>query len=220
MRHFLVVGLGSFGRAVAEELMAAGSEVIGVDERMGPVEELRDQLTVAAQVDSMDPEALRAIGAERVDAAVVAIGENFEARVLTVAILKELGVPEIAARARNERERQILELVGATRVVRVEVEMGQRLARTLVATAVQDSVEIAEGISLISWTADERVQGKCLAEAGLRSTWDLSLVAVKRPRPEGGEAVTILPETTFTFQAGDILLLVGAEARIRAFVKG
>lgn len=80
-------------------------------------------------------------------------------------------------------------------------------------------MEIAEGISLIYWTADERVVGKTLAQAELRARWGLNLVAVKRARPDGGESVTMMPDPDFTLLAGDVLLLVGADARIRAFTR-
>lgn len=218
MRRFLVIGLGRFGRTVAEELTEAGAEVIGLDQDMSRVEAVRDRIAVAAQADSTDPEALRAVGGHEVDVAVVAIGEGFEAEVLTVAALRELGVKEIVARAQTERERRILELVGATRVLLVEVEMGRRLARTLLAAKVVDHVEIAEGLSLIHWKADERVGGKTLAQSELRSRWGLDLVAVKRLRPDGTEGVAVLPDSEYVLQGGDVLLLVGADARIGAFI--
>jgi trk system potassium uptake protein TrkA len=219
MRHFVVVGLGRFGRAVAEGLTEAGAEVIGVDEDMALVEAVRDRIAVAAQVDSVNPDALKTVGADKADAAVVAIGENFEAEILTVAVLKELGIQEIVARARTEREARILELVGATRVLFVEVEVGQRLAKTLAATDVVDHVPIAEGVSIVYWTADERVLGKTLAEANIRAEWGLDLVAVRRPKPGGGDAVTVMPPVDFRFQGGDILVLVGADARLAAFTR-
>ena len=217
MKRILVIGLGRFGRPLAEALAQAGAEVIGLDENMALVEEIRDRIAVAAQADSTDPQALRAVGAAEVDAAVVAIGEDFEAEVLTVAVLKELGIREIIARVQTERERRILELVGATRTLFVEGEMARRLAKTLAATAVLDAVEVADGISMIHWTADERVAGKRLRDADLRARWGLDLVAVKRRRPEGGETCTVMPEPDFALLAGDVLLLVGADARIRAF---
>jgi len=217
MKRFLVIGLGRFGRPLAEALTAAGAEVIGLDEDMSLVEAVRDRIAVAAQADSTDPQALRAVGAPEVDAAVVAIGEDFEAEVLTVAVLKELGIKEIIARSQTERERRILELVGATRTLSVEGEMARRLARSLATVSVLDSVEVAEGISLIHWTVDGRVAGKRLRDAELRARWGLDLVAVRRRRPDGGETCTVMPEPDFTLQAGDILLLVGADARIRAF---
>ena len=185
MRHFLVIWLGRFGRAVAEGLTEAGAEVIGVDEDMNLVEAVRDRIAVAAQVDGVEPEALKAVGAAEADAAVVAIGEDFEAEVLTVAILKELGIREIVARAQDDRQRKILELVGATRVLFVEKEMGRRLARALAATHVTDHVNLGDGISLIYWTADDRVVGKTLAQTELRSRWGLHVVAVKRRGPTG-----------------------------------
>jgi trk system potassium uptake protein TrkA len=154
MKRFPVIGLRRFGRAVAEGLTEAGTGVIGLGENMTLVEAVRDRITVAAQVDSVNPQALKAVGPAEVDGAVVAIGENFEAEILTVAVLKELGIKEIVARAQTERERTILELVGATRVLFVELEMG-RLAKTMAAIQVVDHVEIAEGISLIYWTADD-----------------------------------------------------------------
>ena len=216
MKRFLVVGLGRFGRAVAEGLIDAGGEVIAVDTDMHFVEAARDRVTVAAQVDSVEPDALRAVGAEEVDAAVVAIGADFAAEILTVAILKELGIKEIVARANTERERRILELVGATRILSVEAEMGQRLARSLVATHVLDNVPLSEGVSMIYWTADERVIGRTLADSELRSRWHLSLVAVRRA---GGEKLEILPPPDFVFHEGDVLLLVGADPRLAAFTK-
>ncbi|OGB92244.1 MAG: hypothetical protein A2Z31_08115 [candidate division NC10 bacterium RBG_16_65_8] len=217
MRRFVVVGLGRFGQAVAEGLTEAGAEVIGVDEDMALVEAVRDRIAVAAQVEGVNPDALKTVGADKADAAVVAIGANFEAEILTVAVLKELGIKEIVARARNDREARILELVGATRVLFVEVETGHRLAKALAATDVVDHVTIAEGISIIYWTADERVIGKTLAEADLRTQWELNLVAVRRPKPGGGDTVAVMPPTDFRFQAGDVLRLAGADARLSAF---
>jgi len=217
MKRFLVIGLGRFGQPLAEALTQAGAEVIGLDQNMALVEEVRDRIAVAAQADSTDPEALRAVGAAEVDAAVVAIGEDFEAEVLTVAALKELGIKEIIARTQTEREQRILELVGATRTLFVEGEMARRLAKTMASTAVLDAIEVADGISMIHWTADERVAGKRLREADLRARWGLDLLAVKRRQPAGEETCTVMPGPDFALLAGDVLLLVGADARVRAF---
>lgn len=216
MKRFLVVGLGRFGRAVAEGLIEAGGEVIAVDTDMSLVEAVRDRVTVAVQVDSVEADALRAIDAAEVDAAVAAIGGDFAAEILTVAVLKELGIKEIVARANTERERRILELVGATRVVSVEAEMGTRLARSLAATDVLDLVALGEGVSMIYWTANERVLGRTLAESELRARWQLSLIAV---RPAGTEKLEFLPPPEYVFREGDVLLLAGADARLAAFTR-
>lgn len=216
MKRFLVIGLARFGRAVAEGIVEAGSEVIAVDTELDRVEAVRDRVTVAAQLDAVEPEALREIGAAEVDGAVVAIGEDFAAETLTVAVLKELGVKEIVARAGSEREARILKLVGATRVVTVEVESGQRLARSLVATDVLDHVPLADGVSMISCAADERVIGKSVGTSGLRERWRLTLIGV---RPAGSGKLDVPPEPDYTLREGDTLLVVGTDARLAGFTR-
>ena len=215
MKHFLVIGLGRFGRAVAEELTEGGGQVIGVDTNMSLVEAVRDRVAVAAQIESADPDTLRNLGAAEVDAAVVAIGEDFATEVLSVAVLKELGIETIVARASGERERRILALVGATRIVSVEVEMGQRVARSLLGTDVVDHVSLGDGVSVVYWTADERMVGKTLADCQLGEK-HIALVAVRRGDPE---QLDVLPGPEYTFQTGDILLLAGYDVRLRAFTK-
>jgi trk system potassium uptake protein TrkA len=180
------------------------------------VEAVRDRETVAAQVEMLDVETLRQLGATEVDAAVVAIGEDFAAEVLAVALLKELEIAQIVARTQTDRERRILELVGATRVVSVEVEMGQRVARSLVTTDVLDHVTLGPDVSLVYWTADARVLGRSLADSELRSRWHLSLGGV---RPGGGDKLDIPPPPDYVFREGDVLLLVGHDARLAAFVR-
>lgn len=225
MRRFLVIGLGRFGSALAEALAKGGGEVIAVDERMELVEAIKDKVAYVAQLDSMEIESLEAVGAKEVDAAVIAIGEDFEASVLTTAILKELGLKEIIARANTEREKKILELVGATRVIAIEAEMGRRLAKALLATSVLEHIELSEGYSMIQWEIDDRFIGKTIAEARLLSKWGLNLVGIKQKvevgskegKPEVVERMELVPRPDYVFQKGDILVLVGREKDLEAF---
>lgn len=215
-KRVLVVGLGRFGRAVAETVMDGGGEVIAVDTEMALVEAVRDRVTVAAQLDSVEADALREIGAAEADAAVVAIGEDFAAEVLTVALLKELEIAQIVARAMTDRQRRILELVGATRVVLVEAEMGQRVGRSLVASDVVDQITLGGGVSIVYWTVDERRVGKRLADLELRTRWHLDVVGVRRGEEE---ALALFPPGDYPLGEGDVVLLVGPDARLAAFTR-
>ncbi|MFN0243403.1 MAG: potassium channel family protein [Planctomycetota bacterium] len=129
--RILVVGLGRFGAALVGGLTQRGRDVIVVDEDMARVDAFKDQAGYALQLDSTDVAALQAIDAHTCAVAVVAIGEDFEAAVLTVAALKECGVPRVIARARNARQARILRAVGADETIEVESEVGQRLAAAL-----------------------------------------------------------------------------------------
>ena len=132
-KRFLVVGLGSFGVSLAESLTQAGFEVMAVDRSMANVEAVRDKVSHALELDATDAEALRDAECATCPAAAVTIGDDFEAAVLTVAALREAGIQRVLARARNHRQARILRAVGASQVIEVEWEMGQRLAQTLAA---------------------------------------------------------------------------------------
>jgi len=130
-KRYLVIGLGRFGSAVAEALAQHGAEVVAVDNDMANVEAVKDRVTFAIELDATDPMALRSIEATNCNGAIVAIGENFEANVLTVAALKEVGVQNIIGRARSPRHARILAAVGANRVIELEAEMGRAVGRNL-----------------------------------------------------------------------------------------
>ncbi|MGH7378938.1 MAG: potassium channel family protein [Candidatus Methylomirabilales bacterium] len=224
MKQILVAGLGRFGETLALTLEEAGVEVIAVDNDSDHVEAVKDRVTHVAQLDSTDLNALKAIGAERVDAAVVAMGEDFEASVLTTAALRELGVKQVVARANTEREARILRLAGADRVLFVEQEMGQRLGKALVGSSVLDHIALAEGYAMIQWAIDDRLAGKTLGEAKLRTRHRVNVVAIKKrevTKAEDGseqvrEQLDPVPLPDYRFAPGDILVLVGKESDLEA----
>lgn len=130
-RRILVVGLGRFGAALSTGLYEAGWEVLAVDRSMERVEPVRDRVSYALELDATDPAVLRSVDVEHCEAAVVAMGEDFESAVLAVAALKECGVPRVIARAGNARRARILRAVGADEVIEVETDVGRRLAAAL-----------------------------------------------------------------------------------------
>lgn len=131
-KSFLIVGLGRFGTALCLKLAALGQSVIGIDSMAAPVMELSDKISVAAQMDVTDENALRKIGAKDVDVAVVTIGEAVEHSILCTSLLVEMGVPVVIARASNKLHARVLERVGAHKVISPESDMGTRIAENLV----------------------------------------------------------------------------------------
>lgn len=126
-----VIGLGRFGEAVALRLVALGHEVIGIDGNADIVQKLADDLPHVVQADSTEAEALRALGVNEVDYAVVAIGASLEGSVLSVLALQELGVKDIWAKASTRQHGLILTRLGVLKVVFPEADMGHALAEQL-----------------------------------------------------------------------------------------
>jgi trk system potassium uptake protein TrkA len=225
MKRFLVIGLGRFGMSLAETLFSEGAEVIAVDSRLERIDEIKDKVSLAVQLESTDPDALRSIGADRVDVAVIAIGEDFEASVVTTAILKELGLKEIIVRAYTERERKILHLVGATRVNFVEDEMGRRMGKTFCGNEILDYIELSSTHSIVQWEIPEGWAGQPLVELRLEK-WEIILLAVKRPGSSTidlglgeGDRLEFHPPSEYRLVKGDVLVLAGKNNELTRFTE-
>lgn len=207
----IVIGLGRFGRAVAHSLAQLGHEVLGIDDRSEVVQELSGELTHVVQANSTSVETLRQLNAANFPHAVVAIGSDLEASVLTVLALSELGVPDIWAKAVTSRHGRILERTGAHHVVYPEVTMGQRVAH-LVTSKIIDFIEFDDGFAIAKTRAPMDVQDKTLAESELRRVYNVTIVGIKRP----GEDFTYGRPDTMV-RPGDLLIVAGPTREVEAF---
>lgn len=223
-KKYAVIGLGRFGAGLARALARAGGEVIAVDRESRPVEKLRDEVTIAARLDSTDEDALRAQGVAEVDVAVVSIGDNFEATALTVAILKSMEIPYVVARAESEIQERILRAVGAHDVSAPEHESALRWAHRLELSAVGHYIELGDAHSLVSLPAPRSFVGRTLVELDVRNQFGVNLIAIERgTTDERGDAPSpsvrtmVIPRGSTKIQAGDALLVVGENEAITAF---
>ncbi len=221
MKRYAVIGLGLLGRTVARELSARGLEVIAVDLDGELVQAIADEVTLAVRLDSTNREALLRQGIDQVDAALVAIGENFQASVLTTALLKEFGVKRVVSRAVTEQEAKILKLVYADQVVLAEEWVARRLAQQLASPSLLDMVELSPGMSLARVEAAPEMWGKTLSSLKFRQRYGLNVVAVIKPENEEREvAQTLLPDPDAMIDEGDVLLVDGTDEAIEMLASG
>ncbi len=209
-RRFLVVGLGEMGKAVALTLAEAGAEVIALDIDMHLVDEVKDRVTYAVQGASDDLAVLRAIEAQHADVAVITIGRNFDATVLTVSALRDMGVKQIIARASNDRRRRVLEQVGATRVLAVEEEAGHSLSRALLSPHVLDLQELAPGYDVVEWRVPQSFVGQTLAQIDFRRRFGLLVIAIRRTSKAPAE----IPEPDWVLTEDTVLFVAGRHKEI------
>jgi trk system potassium uptake protein TrkA len=228
MKQFAVIGLGKFGRKVALTLAEKGGQVLAVDEDIRKVEEIKDRVAQAVCLDSTDEDAMRAAGLEDVDAAIVSAGENLELSVLSTAILKRLGVPHIVARAVSDLHAQILERVGATRVINVEEQMGEQVARSIIAPEIHEQFALATGHSLAEVVPRPELIGQSIGRINFRQQYGVNIIAIQKRIPvvtaEGRNSFQILindlPKPTDVIEADDVLVVVGSDENIEKLARG
>ncbi len=207
----VVLGLGRFGASLASELVRRGTEVLGVDSKQRVVQGFADELTHSAVADTTDIEALRQLDVPDYQRAVVGIGTDLEASILTTAVLVDLGIPNIWAKAISRQHGRILERVGAHHVVLPEHEMGERVAH-LVTGRMLDYIEFEDDFAMVKTSPPPDVVGRPLSETGVRNRDRITVVGVKRP----GEDFTYATENT-VLQAQDLLIVSGKIDDVEAF---
>jgi len=206
-----VIGLGRFGTAVAETLDSLGHHVLGIDESPPRVAALRDTLDHVVEADSTDPLALEQVGVKELDRAVVAIGADVEASILTAAALVDLGLGDIWAKAMTAAHARILERVGAHHVVFPEAQMGERIAH-LVAGRMLEFLPLDAGFALVETHAPPSVLGRSLGELGVRGRYGITVVCVK---PAGGKFTYATSDTVL--RQGDVIVVAGETSSAEGF---
>ncbi len=185
-RTYAVLGLGRYGRAVAEELVKNGAEVIAIDENEEYVNDASADIPICKCADITDSEVVEKLGIANVDVVIVAMASNLEASVMAVTLCKEVGVPTVIAKCSNELHQKILSRVGADRVVFPEKESGTRLAKNILSSGFADLIELSEDISMVELDVKTDWEGKTLLQLDLRKKYSMNVVAIRK----GEEVVT------------------------------
>lgn len=207
----VVIGLGRFGSSLALGLMRRGADVLGIDEDEQLVQHYGDELTHAAVADATDETALRQLGVPEFSRAVVSIGTDIEASILTTSLLVDLAIPNIWAKALNRRHGKILERIGAHHVVLPEHDMGERVAH-LVTGRMLDYIEFDDDYAIIKAIAPAEAVGRSLGETRLRSRFGVTVVGIKPP----GEDFTYATAETVV-RRGDVIIVSGRIDQIERF---
>lgn len=223
MRLFVVLGLSQFGKHTALALYKNGGDVIAIDSNEDLVELIKDEVGHAICADATDVEALRAVGVNRADTAIVALAEdNLEDSILCCTALSELGVGRIIVRSGSEQHGKILAKVGATRIIYPEKQMGEELAKSIIASGVLDQVTLSSGqVVAFIRPVDEFIH-KPLSECRFLEKYRLLVIGIQTParsvddRGELTEELVLnsLPVPEDVIHEEDILIVVGSQNQI------
>ena len=204
-----VIGLGRFGSSVARSLYNLGHDVLAIDVNEDRVQSMMGQVTFPVTGDATNEMVLRELGIAEYDAAIVAVGTDLVASVMSTVLLKTMGIPYVVARAHDELHGNVLERIGADKVVHAESEMGVRVAHNMFNPNVQEYLELASNFGFSRMRIPGEYAGKSIKELGFSSPRDkygLAVMAVKR-----GRDITLNPDINDRVQEGDLLILAGRD---------
>jgi trk system potassium uptake protein TrkA len=226
MEKFAVIGIGHFGRAIALNLSRKGADVMAIDSNFEKIDQISDEVSYAVTLDATDKKALLSQDIKSFDVVIVAIGANFEQRLLCVALLLDLGIKRIICRALGRNQRIILEKMGITEILSPEDEVGTSLARRLMNPSMLSYLDLSDDYSIMEIIAPKHICGVALGKIDLRDKYKLSLITIKRAFTEIHKGITTeaqhvlgVPDTKTIIEDKDTLILFGKNRDIEKFVE-
>ena len=213
LEQIAIIGLGKFGMTVAKSLSNYDCDVLAVDSDEALVEEAVPFVTKAIQINALEADALEACGLKEFDIAIIGIGDNIESSLMIALTLKDMGIPKIIAKARDEKHAKLLEMIGVSKIVQPEIDSALKLVNSITTKYIIDKTELGKDFSMVEIEAPKDWISKDFGELALRQKYSFNIICVKR-----GEEV-VFPTAHTVVQEGDTLMLMAPEKSLQALDK-
>ena len=214
MKQIAIIGLGAFGLRMLEELITITNEIIIIDKDAEIINKYKDRAKAAYITDAINEVALRKIIPREIDAVIVDLGGKIEVSIMTTNYLKKMGIKQIIVKAQTDEHGEVLEMVGASRVVFPDREAAKRITPMLASSLLFNFMPISTNLALAEVRANEECIGKTLLDANLRKIFGLNVVAMRKV---DAEDFSFINDPSYIFTESDVLLVAGNEDNINKF---
>ena len=203
MKSYVVIGLGRFGLEMAAKLYACGEEVLAIDTDEAVIDKIADRVTRAVAADARDIDVLKKLGVKSIDRAVVAVGSDLGASALITMNLKTLGVPYILCKAHDDTYREILEKLGADKVIIPEREIADKLSLGLTVAGIMEYIELSDEYGIVEMKTPQPWLCRTIRELALLTTYGANVIAMRQ-----GESLQIPPDIDVRLDEDTALLIL------------
>ena len=203
-KQYLVIGCGRFGSSVAKKMCQLGNEVMVIDKDEDSINNIAELVTHTAIVDVTEERDLKSIGLGNFDVVIVAISSDVRSSIMATVMAKEMGVPKVVCKAKDELQAKVLYKIGADKVVFPERDMGIRLAYNLASENILDQINLDPEYSIMEIVTPQNWVGKTIIELNLRAKYDITVLAVKTQ-----SGLKVMPSPNYKMQEKNILIIIG-----------
>ena len=213
MATVAVVGLGSFGCRITQELIDANADLIIIDRDREIVEKYKNSVLNAYITDAISEETLKKVIPEDGDAVVVDLGNQLETSILVTNHLKKIGVRQIIVKARSDEHGEILKLVGATKIIYPDLDAAIHLTPLILQTTLFNYMQLSENFAIAEVSVLEEFEEKKLLESGIRQKFNLNVIGIR----DGNYLDIQTPSAETVLKKGMILLVAGSSSDIKEY---
>ena len=214
MKNVLLIGLGRFGRHMAQKLSGLHHQVMAVDKDERKVQDALRYVTNAEIGDATDPALIESLGVKDFDLCVVTMSHDLQASLEITALLKKKGAPFVLARVSRDAHAQFLLSCGADDVIYPEKQMAEWAAVRYSSEHIFDYVRLSPDHAIYETDIPDSWIGHTVIELAVRQKYRLNILAVRR-----SGAVDPMPGPSHTFTKGERVILLGSESDVQKFLR-
>lgn len=227
MKKIAIIGAGHFGSAIATALSNKGAEVLVIDNNISVIQDISDDIAFAVCTDATNKRALIAENILDYEVVIIAIGNDFVARLLCAANLLDIGVKRIICRTMGENQKIILEKMGIVEFLSPELEIGQVVADKLMNPNLITYLQLPDEYKVAEILVPESIIGHQVGEVGFRNHFKMSLITIRRKLEESDtkskiihkEQIVGVPDNTVLIEKDDILVVFAKSKDIDYFIR-
>lgn len=223
---FAVIGIGRYGITIAKSLSQKGAQVFAFDVKEERIEQIKDDVAFAVTMDTTDIKSLISQNIAEMDAVVIAIGENFEATVLTAVHLMDLGVKRIIVRASGAHQKLILEKIGINEILTPEDEVASAVREKLLNPSILSFLQLPDDYEIAEIVAPKGVINRPIKDIQFRNRYQLTLVTIKRAFEVNNKGVSCIeqhvlgvPASDTIVEESDTLVIFGTGQNVTKFIE-
>ena len=209
MKSILVIGMGRFGRHLAQKMLELGNDVMVVDKDERRIEQYASIFTDSFIGDCTNEAVLRSIGINNFDICFVTIGQDFQASLEVTSLLKEMGAQHVVSKAKRDRQAMLLAKIGADEIVYPEREIAEKLAIRYNSKNVYDYIPLTSSHSIYEVPVNKEWIGQSIVELDVRNKYNVNIIAIIT----NGEFKP-MPPSEYVFKEGDHVVIIGESSDV------
>jgi len=203
-KSILVIGMGRFGRHLAQKLLEYDNEVMVVDKNEARLQEISEHIEDIFIGDCTNINVINSLGVRNFDMCFVTIGDNFESSLIITSLLKKVGAKHVVTKTGREIQADILKQIGADEVVFPERVLAEKLALRITKPNIVDYIELTADYVIFELGVPDNWQGKTIAQIDVRRKYQINILCIKR-----GETVNPLPSPDYEFHGTEQIVISG-----------
>lgn len=204
MKSILLIGLGRYGRHIAEHLCELGHQIMAVDINEERVNTVLSFVTSAQIGNSTKRAFMESLGVSNYDVCISTIASDFQSSLETASLLKELGAKMVVARAARDVQEKFLLRNGADEVVYPEKQLAKWTAIRYSADHILDYIELDNEHAIFEIPVPEDWAGQTVGGTDIRKKYGINIMGIRK---NGKLELTVSPD--MVMGAEDTMMVLG-----------